>query len=157
MSIFLFAFANSIIRYRLLAEVCSGRGPIFRIFHEISGNQSGVGICAGKYPYHTSTAADLPVQTFQHVGGRNLSCIQLWKSLKRQRVHQTVFQETNGFGKTVLVLSADFFSQPASLFSGGGQPDSLEILGKVVFVRNMRQNITHEMYGCSRRAAPSGP
>ena len=107
--------------------------------------------------YHTGAAADLPVQTFQHVGGRNLSCIQLWKSLKRQRVHQTVFQETNGFGKTVLVLSADFFSQPASLFSGGGQPDSLEILGKVVFVRNMRQNITHEMYGCSRRAAPSGP
>ena len=50
-------------------------------------------------------------------------------------------------GETVLVLPADFFSQFASLFSGGSQPDSLEILGKGIFVlvRNMRQNITHEM------------
>lgn len=33
---------------RLLTEIRSGRGPIFRIFHEVSGNQSGVGVCFGK-------------------------------------------------------------------------------------------------------------
>ena len=50
-------------------------------------------------------------------------------------------QTTDGFGKAVLVLPADFFSQLASLFSGWGQTESLEILGKGVFVlvRNMRQ------------------
>lgn len=107
---------------RRLAEVRSGRGPIFRIFHEVSSDQSGVGVCAGEYPYHTSTAADLPVQPFQHVGGRNLSWVQLWKSVKRQRVLQTFFPAADGFGNAMLLLSADFFSQPASLLSGGGQP-----------------------------------
>ena len=28
---------------RLFAEVRSGGGPVFRIFHEVSSNQSGVG------------------------------------------------------------------------------------------------------------------
>ena len=84
---------------RLFAEVRSGGGPVFRIFHEVSSNQSGVGICTGKYSYHTGTATDLPIQPFQHVGRRNLSCIQLWKSIERQRVLQTVFQAANGFGE----------------------------------------------------------
>ena len=44
---------------RLFTEIRSGGRPIFRIFHEISGNQSCVGICAGEDPYHTRTAADL--------------------------------------------------------------------------------------------------
>ena len=76
-------------------------------------------------PNHTGTAADLPVQTFQHVGGRNLSCVQLREGIKRQRILQAVFQAADGFGKTVLILSADFFGQSAGLLPGRGQPDRL--------------------------------
>ena len=55
--------------------------------------------------------------------------------------------------------AADFLSQFASLFLGGGQPDGFEALSKDIFVlvRNMCQNISHEMYltplpTCSREA-----
>lgn len=116
---------------RLLVEVRSGDRPVFCIFHEVSGDQPGVGLCAGEYPYHTGTAVNLPVQPFQHVGGRNLSCVQLWKSIKRQRVLQAVFQVADGFGETALVLPADFFGQSASRFPGGGQPDAFKILAKL--------------------------
>ena len=84
---------------RLLSEIGPGVEPIFRIFHEVSGHQSGVGICTGKDPHHTGSAAD-------------------------------------------------FFRHFVGLFSDRGQPDGLEILGKgiLIFVRNMYQNIAHEMY-----------
>ena len=145
---------------RLFTEIRSGGRPIFRIFHEISGNQSCVGICAGEDPYHTRTAADLPVQPFQHVGGRDLSCIQLREGIKTPGNPPSRLPG-NGWlwGKRRSYCRQISSASLTSLLSGWGQPDGLEILGKGIFVlvRNMRQNITHEMYlaplpTCARKA-----
>lgn len=46
---------------RLLGEICYGGRPIFRVFHKLNGDQSGAGIYAGEYPYHTGMAADIPI------------------------------------------------------------------------------------------------
>ena len=51
---------------RLFAKISSGSRQIFRIIHKVSGDQPGVSIYTGKNSYHTGSAADLPVQPFQH-------------------------------------------------------------------------------------------
>jgi hypothetical protein len=45
------------------------------MFHEVGGYQAQVGIRVGKYADDTGSAADFPVELFEHIGGRNIPFI----------------------------------------------------------------------------------
>lgn len=129
---------------RLLAEVRFGGRPISAYSIRQVVNQSGVGICTGKFLPHQygngSLHPDTPARWWKKS--------YLHPTVEKHEILQSIFRAADGFGKPILLLPTNFFGHPAGPFSDGREPEILEILSKGIFVlvRNMYQNISHELY-----------
>ena len=88
-------------RNGFMAYVDSGDRPVLSVFHEIRCHQTNIGTFIWKDSNHAGTSADFTIQSLNHVGRWDFSCVQHWECIEGQRIFQSVLKTLNRFRKAL--------------------------------------------------------
>lgn len=88
-------------RNEFMAYVGSGNRTVLGVFHAIRCHHANIGTFIRKDANHAGTSPNFTIQSLNHVGRWDFSCVQHWECIEGQRIFQSVLKTLNRFRKAL--------------------------------------------------------
>lgn len=78
--------------------------PVLGVFDEVEDGQSDLALDRREDAHYPAPRADLSVQPLLAVGRGDPLLVDLWEVAEQERVHEVLFQATDGRGESLLIV-----------------------------------------------------